>query len=314
MKKISLVSPCFNEEENLPEFHRRLTEVMKAHPEYDYEILWADNRSTDSTRDVIRRICAEDRHVKAIFNSANFGHIRSPYHAMLAADGDAVVTLCADLQETPEVIHDFIREWENGAKVVCGVKSKSRENPLMFFLRCCYYKIIKTFSDTPQIENFTGFGLYDRVVIGALKRFTEPYPYLRGLIAEIGFERVEVFYEQQARLRGKSKNNLFTLYDLAMMGFVNHTKLPLRLAAFTGFVLAGFSLLAALGYFVYKLLFWDSFSVGIAPLVIGIFFFSSVQLIFIGIIGEYIGAIWTQVKNKPLVIEEERINFEQEGK
>ena len=309
MKKISIVSPCYNEEENLPELCRRIAEVMSAHGGYDYEIILADNASTDGSRPLIRKMCAEDRRIKAIFNSGNFGQIRSPYNAFMAASGDAVVLMCSDLQEPPEVIHDFIREWEAGAKIVCGVKPKSRESPVMFFLRRCYYKLIKAFSETPQIENFTGFGLYDRCVVEAMRKFHEPYPYMRGLVAEVGFRRVEVPFEQQARLRGKTKNNFFSLYDYAMTGFVNHTKLPLRLAAFVGFALAALSLAAAVTYFVYKLVFWDDFAVGLAPLVIGLFFFSSVQLIFIGVIGEYVGAIWTQVKNKPLVVEEERINF-----
>lgn len=309
MKKISIVSPCYNEEENLPELHRRLTEVMSAHPEYDYELIWGDNASTDGSRTVIREICSKDRHVKAIFNSANFGHIRSPYHLLITANGDAVIHLCADMQEPPEVIHEFIRQWEAGAKVVCGVKPKSKENPVMYALRGCFYKTIRKFSDTPQIDHFTGFGLYDRVVIEALRKFNEPYPYLRGLVAEIGFKRVEVAYEQQARIHGKTKNNFFTLYDCAMTGFVNHTKAPLRLAAFVGFIIAIASFLTAVVYLIYKLTHWNSFILGTAPVAIGLFFFAAVQLIFIGIIGEYIGAIWTQVKNKPHVIEEERINF-----
>ena len=309
MKKISIVSPCYNEEENLPELHRRIVEVMARHPEYDYEIILADNASTDGSRPLIRRMCAEDRRLKAIFNAGNFGQIRSPYNAMLAASGDAVVMLCSDLQEPPELIHEFLREWESGAKIVCGVKPRSKESKLMFLVRRFYYRLIKALSDTPQIENFTGFGLYDRCVVEALKRFHEPYPYIRGLVAEIGFRRAEVPYEQQARLHGRTKNNFLSLYDYAMTGFVNHTKLPLRLATFVGFALAALSLLTAFAYLIYKLVCWDSFTVGLAPLVIGLFFFSSVQLIFIGIVGEYIGAIWTQVKNKPLVIEEERINF-----
>jgi glycosyltransferase involved in cell wall biosynthesis len=308
MKKISIVSPCFNEVDNIPELYKRITDTLSTQ-EYDYEIILADNASTDGSRALIRKLCTEDSHVKAIFNAGNFGQIRSPYNALLSASGDAVVMMCADLQEPPEVIHEFIREWESGAKIVCGVKPKSKESPFMFFIRHCYYKLIKAISETPQIENFTGFGLYDRCVLDALKKFNEPYPYIRGLVAEIGFKRVEVNYEQQKRLHGKTKNNFFSLYDYAMTGFVNHTKLPLRLSAFIGFTLAVLSLTAALVYFIYKLAFWDDFSVGLAPLVIGLFFFSSVQLIFIGVIGEYIGAIWTQVKNKPLVIEEERINF-----
>ncbi|MCQ2390471.1 MAG: glycosyltransferase family 2 protein [Kiritimatiellae bacterium] len=310
MKLISIVSPCYNEAENLSLLYRRVTDVMTGYPQYDYEIIWADNASTDNSRELMRRLAAEDKHLKLIFNAANFGQIRSPYNALLAAHGDAVVMMCADLQEPPEVIPDFIRAWEAGAKVVCGVKPKSKENVLMFALRRCYYKLIKACSETPQVENFTGFGLYDRCVIEALRCFHEPYPYMRGLVAEIGYRRVEVPYVQQRRAHGRTKNNFLSLYDYAMTGFVNHTKAPLRLAAFTGFLLAAVSLVTALAYFVYKLTFWNEFSVGIAPLVIGIFFFSSVQLIFIGIIGEYIGAIWTQVKNKPLVIEEERINFD----
>ena len=308
MKKISIVSPCFNEAENIPELYRRITNVMSTW-EYDYEIILADNASTDGSRELIRELCAEDTRLKAIFNAGNFGQIRSPYNALLAASGDAVIMMCADLQEPPEMIHEFLNEWKNGAKIVCGVKPKSKESQLMFFIRSCYYKLIKAFSETPQIENFTGFGLYDRCVLEAMRKFSEPYPYIRGLVAEIGFKRAEVNYEQQKRHRGKTKNHLFSLYDYAMTGFVNHTKLPLRLAAFIGFALAGLSLIAAITYFIYKLVFWNSFAVGLAPLVIGLFFFSSVQLIFIGVIGEYIGAIWTQVKNKPLVIEEERINF-----
>jgi len=310
MTKISIVSPCYNEEENVPELYRRLKEVMKGFPQYDYEIILADNKSTDGTREVVRRLAAGDKRLKAIFNAANFGQIRSPYNAILAATGEAVVLMCADLQEPPELISEFIKAWEGGAKVVCGVKPKSRENPLMFLVRRCFYKLIKACSETPQVENFTGFGLYDRCVIDAMRKFHEPNPYIRGLVAEIGFTRVEVPYLQEARKHGRTKNNFFSLYDYAMTGFVNHTKMPLRLAAFTGYVLAGFSLLTALVYFVYKLVCWNSFTVGIAPVVIGIFFFASVQLIFIGVLGEYIGAIWTQVKNKPLVIEEERINFE----
>lgn len=308
-KLISVVSGCFNEEENIPELYRRLTAVFASLPRYDYEIILADNCSTDNTRGVIRQLTAEDRHLKAIFNAANYGHIRSPYNAMMQAKGDAVVLMCSDLQESPELIVDFVREWEAGARLVCGVKPTSKEGRFMYLVRSVYYKFIKAFSDTPQIEHFTGFGLYDRCVIDALKKFHEPYPYLRGLVAEIGFKRVEIPYEQQVRLHGKTKNNFLTLYDMAMTGFVNHTKMPLRLAAFTGFTFAFLSFLIALAYLVYKLIFWDSFVVGTAPLVIGLFFFASIQLIFIGVIGEYIGAIWTQVKNKPLVIEEERINF-----
>ncbi len=310
MKKISVVSSCYNEEGNLKEFYARILDAFRQLPDYEYEIVVADNCSTDQSRDVLRGIAATDPQFKVILNAGNFGHIRSPFNALLQASGDAVVLLCSDLQEPPELILDFVRKWEDGYQVVCGVKPKSRENPLMFQVRRFYYWLLTRFSDTPQIRNFTGFGLYDRKVIEAIRKFNEPYPYLRGLVAEIGFKRVEVPFIQAARKHGKTKNNFFTLYDIAMTGFVNHTKLPLRLAVFCGFILAALSLLSAAGYLCAKLLFWDTFSLGLAPLVVGLFFFSAVQLIFIGIIGEYIGAIWTQVKNKPLVIEEERINFD----
>jgi glycosyltransferase involved in cell wall biosynthesis len=309
MKMISIISGCYNEEGNLHEFYERITAVLKKFPHYAYEIIIADNCSTDNSRAVIREIAAKDKRFKAIFNANNFGHIRSPYHALLQASGDAVVLLCSDLQEPPELIEEFIKKWEEGFLVVCGVKPKSRENPLMFLVRRFYYRLLATCSEIHQIQNFTGFGLYDRKVVEALKKHHEPYPYFRGLISEIGFKRTEVPFIQSARKHGKTKNNFFTLYDMAMTGFVNHTKLPLRLAAFMGFLVAGLSMIAALVYFIYKLLYWDNFNLGLAPLVIGLFFFSAVQLIFIGIIGEYIGAIWTQVKNKPLVIEEERLNF-----
>ncbi|MEI6647976.1 MAG: glycosyltransferase family 2 protein [bacterium] len=309
MKKISIVSGCYNEEGNLREFYDRIVAAFKQVPAYTYEIIIADNCSTDCSREILREIAAQDKQFKAILNASNFGHIRSPYNAMLQATGDAVVLLCSDLQEPPEMIVDFVRQWEAGYQVVCGVKPQSRENPLMFQVRRFYYWLLASCSETSQIRNFTGFGLYDRKAIDAVKKFNEPYPYFRGLISEIGFKRIEVPFIQAARQHGKTKNNFFTLYDMAMTGFVNHTKLPLRLAAFMGFILSLLSLMVAVGYLFYKLFFWNTFNLGLAPLVIGLFFFSSVQLIFIGIIGEYIGAIWTQVKNKPLVIEDERINF-----
>ena len=309
MRNISVISGCYNEEGNLREFHDRLIAVFRQLPGYTCEIIVADNHSTDGSREILREIAALDPRFKVIFNANNFGHIRSPFNALLQATGDAMVVLCSDLQEPPEMILEFVKHWEAGYQVVCGVKPKSCENPLMFQLRRIYYRLLASCSEIPQIQNFTGFGLYDRKVINAVKQFHEPYPYFRGLISEIGFKRIDVPFVQAARKHGETKNNFLTLYDMAMTGFVNHTKLPLRLAAFAGFLLALLSLLVAFSYFIYKLLFWETFSLGLAPIVIGLFFFSSVQLIFIGIIGEYISAIWTQVKNKPLVIEEERINF-----
>jgi glycosyltransferase involved in cell wall biosynthesis len=312
MKKISIVTGCYNEEGNLQEFYDRLLAVFRQLPDYTYEIVVADNCSTDRSREILREIASKDPQFKVILNAGNFGHIRSPFNALLQATGDAVVCLCSDLQDPPEKITDFVKQWETGYQVVCGVKPQSQENPLIFRIRRLYYHLLTNCSETPQIQNFTGFGLYDRKVVEAIKKFHEPYPYFRGLVSEIGFRRVEVPFVQAMRKHGKTKNNFFTLYDIAMIGFVNHTKLPLRLAAFVGFFLAFCSLIVAIVYFFYKLLFWQTFNLGLAPLVIGLFFFASVQLIFIGIIGEYIGAIWTQVKNKPLVIEEERINFGEE--
>jgi len=310
MKKLSIVSSCYNEAENLDAWYTRISQTMQKMPEYDYEIIISDNCSTDGSRDILRRLAAADKRFKVILNANNFGHIRSPHNALLQAYGDAVIFLCSDLQDPPEFMIDLVRSWEQGSKIVCAIKAQSKESALMFAIRSCYYRVLSRFSETPQIRNFTGFALYDRVAMNAIRQYHDPYPYARGIIGEIGFKRVELPYTQDRRHFGQTKNNFFTLYDMAMTGFVNHTKLPLRLAAFTGFCLSGISLLVALGYLIYKLIYWNTFSVGLAPLVIGLFFFSAVQLVFIGIIGEYIGAIYTQVKNKPLVIEEERINFE----
>lgn len=313
MKKISIASPCYNEVGNLREFYSRCKMVLAKFPQYDYEFVVEDNYSTDGSRELLRELAAADRNFKVIFNSRNFGHVRSPYNVLLQATGDAVIWMCCDLQESPETIEQFVQEWEKGAKIVAAVRDGTKASIVLESFRRCYYWLLAKFSPGETvIPKFTGFGLYDKVAIEAFKKYDEPYPYFRGLVCEVGFRRVTVPYVQEARKSGKTSNNFISLYDQAMNGFVNHTKLPLRLAAFTGFALAALSLLTAAVYFIYKLLFWNSFSVGVAPLVIGIFFFSSVQLIFIGIIGEYIGAIWTQVKHKPLVIEEERINFKEE--
>ena len=311
MKTISIAGGCYNEAENLEEFYQRCLAVLKRFPEYDYEFVLADNCSTDGSRGVLRAIALRDRKFKVIFNSNNFGHIRSPFHALLSTSGDAVISLCTDLQEPPELLETFIRKWEEGYKVVCGIRSGTRANPFLEALRKLYYKILGTAAPGETIiPRFTGFGLYDRVFIDALRKFHDPYPYFRGLVSEIGFRRTEVPFVQEKRKHGRTHNNFLTLYDMAMTGFVNHTKLPLRLAVFAGILLGFVSLLVALLYLVLKLIWWDTFQLGLAPLVIGMFFFSAVQLFFIGLIGEYLGAVWTQVKNKPLVIEEERINFD----
>ena len=314
MGLISVVTPCYNEEENVKELYLQVRSVFESLEEsYAYEHIFIDNASKDGTVSRLKEIAEKDKNVKLIVNVRNFGHIRSPYHAILQAKGDAVITLVADLQDPPAMIADFIKKWEEGYKIVVGVKSKSEENPIMFAIRKLYYNLIEKFADTEQVKNFTGFGLYDKEFVDILRKFDEPYPYFRGLISEIGFERVEIEYVQPKRKKGLTKNNFYTLYDMAMLGFVNHSKVPLRMATFLGFSVAIFSLLVALSYFIYKLIFWQSFQVGVAPMVIGIFFFAAVQLFFIGIIGEYIGAIYTQVKNRPLVIEKERINFDSDN-
>jgi glycosyltransferase involved in cell wall biosynthesis len=308
MKRISIVTPCYNEEENILELYSRVQKVMSDF-DYEYEHIFIDNASTDHTVEILRKLAAQDRCVKVILNARNFGHIRSPYHALLQASGDAVIGMASDLQDPPEKIPEFIRKWEEGYKVVIGVKTKSEESGPVYFMRTLYYRVLRKLSDVELIENFTGFGLYDQQVIKTLRDFDDPYPYFRGLIADIGFPIAHIEFLQPRRQRGITKNNFYTLYDMAMLGLTSYTKIPLRLAAMLGFLTAGISFLVGLAYLIYKLIFWTQFSVGLAPAVIGLFFLGSVQLIFLGIIGEYIGAIYTQVVHRPLVIEKERINF-----
>ena len=311
MKLISIVTPCYNEEENVEEVYRRVKEVFAALGRYRYEHIFIDNASRDNTQAILRRLAAEDKNVKVIINSRNFGHIRSPYYGMLQARGDAVIPFVADLQEPPRLIAEFLEKWEQGCKIVMGVKIRSSESPLMFGIRKLYYRLVKRLSEIELTNNFYGFGLYDRSVIEILRAMNDPYPYFRGLIAEIGLQPAKIEYHQPRRERGITKNNFYVLYDIAMLGITSHSKVPLRLATFAGFCLGALSLLIAAAYFAYKLIFWNSFQVGMAPLVIGIFFFSAVQLFFIGILGEYIGAIHTQVLKRPLVFEKERINFDE---
>ena len=313
MKLISIVTPCYNEEENIELLSTKVSELFEGpFPNYDYEHIFIDNNSSDKTISILRKLAKNNKKIKVILNARNFGHIRSPYHGIFQSTGDATVLLVADLQDPPSLIESFIKEWELGFKIVVGVKTKSEENFIMFAIRNFYYRLLEKYSDTEQIKNFTGFGLYDRSFINCIKTLNDPYPYLRGLITELGFERKEIEYTQPIRKKGKTKNNFYTLYDMAMLGFVNHSKVPLRLATFIGFLVALVSIFVAIFYFVCKLIYWDIFTAGTVPMVIGIFFFASVQLIFIGIIGEYIGAIYTQVKQRPLVIEKERINFPKE--
>lgn len=304
------MTACYNEEENVAELIIAVANVFSKLPQYTYEHLFIDNSSSDKTVEILREISKTDKHVKVIVNARNFGHIRSPFHGLIQCKGDAVISLVADFQDPPEMIEKFLNKWEEGYKIVIGIKHKSKENPLMFAIRRFFYNLLASVSgNDATIKNFTGFGLYDQKFISILRELDDPYPYFRGLVTELGFDRFEIDYTQPQRAGGKTKNNFFTLYDMAMLGFTNHSKMPLRLSAFIGFFSAIISLLIAIVYFVYKLINWYEFQVGTAPMVIGVFFFSSVQLFFIGIIGEYIGAIHTQVRKRPLVIEKERINF-----
>jgi glycosyltransferase involved in cell wall biosynthesis len=310
MKRISVVTPCYNEELNVREVYDRVKSVFEPLVELRYEHIFIDNASKDNTLGILRLLASQDKRVKVIANSRNFGHLRSPMHAMFQATGDAVILLFSDLQDPPELLGQMIEHWQNGTPVVLAIKKSSDENGLMFWARSKYYRLVNRLADLETYENFTGFGLYDRQVIEIVRAFNDPYPYFRGMIAEIGLPHVKLIYNQKQRLRGITKNNFYTLYDLAMLGITNVSKVPLRIVTFMGFVCSLLSVACSMIYFLYKLLFWNSFSVGIAPLVIGIFFFGSVQLMFIGILGEYIGAIHTQVVKRPLVIEKERINFD----
>lgn len=310
MKQISIVTPCYNEADNVEELHQRIRAVMESISDCRYEHIYIDNASTDRTQEILRKIAAEDRCVKLIFNTRNFGHLRSPYYGVLQANGDAVIALASDLQDPPELIKDFIQKWQEGYKVVIGVKAKSEETPLFYGLRKLYYRVLNMISDVDLIENFTGFGLYDRQVMDIVRKIDDPYPYFRGLIADLGFSRATISYKQPLRKRGITKNNFYTLYDLAMLGLTNYTKIPLRIATMIGFAMAIISFLIGMVYLIYKLLFWNNFSLGISPVVLGLFFLGAVQMFFLGILGEYIGAIYTQILHRPPVIEKERINFE----
>lgn len=311
MPLISIVTGCFNEEENVDELIERIRAQFEKLPNYDYEHILIDNASTDSTTEKIKAHAAHDPRVKLIINTRNFGHIRSPTHGILQAAGDAVIGMASDLQEPPELIPELIKQWEAGFKVVAGVKPSSKETWLMNTIRRSYYRTIGRIADTRLIPHFTGFGLYDRAVVEIIRQIDDPYPYFRGLIADIGFPYAEVPYIQSNRKRGITKNNFYSLYDMAMLGITTHSKVPIRLATMAGFGLSALSLFMALAYLIYKLLAWDTFAVGTAPIVIGLFFFASVQLFFIGLLGEYIASIHTQVLKRPLVIERERVNFRQ---
>jgi glycosyltransferase involved in cell wall biosynthesis len=311
MKLISVVAPCYNEEGNVEELHAQITATFAAMPDYDYELIFIDNASKDSTAQILRELAARDSHVRVILNNRNFGHIRSPYHGMLQGKGDAVILIASDLQDPPALIPEFLKHWESGFKVVLGQKNKSEESRVIFALRSMYYRVVRRLAEVELLEHVTGFGLYDRQVLESLRRLGDSYPYLRGLVSELGFSTARVVYAQPLRKRGLTKNNFYSLFDIAMLGVTTHSKVPLRIATMMGFAMSVLSFLAGFGYLIYKLLFWNTFNAGVAPLVIGLFFISSVQLFFLGIIGEYIGFIHTQVFKRPLVIERERVGFDE---
>lgn len=313
MKKISVLIPCYNEEENVEAISSAVIDIIqKECSQYDYEIVFIDNCSTDKTKEIIRGICERNKKVKAIFNAKNFGQCNSPYYGMLQTTGDCVVSMVCDFQDPVEMIPQFVKEWERGYKIVIGIKSNSEENRLVYTLRSLYYKFLKKFSETEQIEHFTGFGLYDKAFIEVLKGLNDPKPYLRGIVAELGYERKELPYTQRKRRAGKTKNNWYTLYDLAMLSITSYTKIGLRICTIFGFLLGFISALFGIAYLIYKLVYWDSFVAGMAPVTIGMFLLGAVQLVFIGMIGEYVININQRVMNRPLVIEEERLNFEDE--
>jgi glycosyltransferase involved in cell wall biosynthesis len=309
-KLISIVTPCYNEEQNVCELCQRISAVMAQLP-YEYEHIFIDNCSTDETARKIKEIASKDKRVKLIVNARNFGHIRSPYYGILQSHGDACITIASDLQDPPELIPEFIRRWEEGFKIVLAVKPESDEASVMNFIRKAYYRFINRISEVSLVQNATGAGLLDRVVIDVLRKIQDPYPYVRGLLCEIGFPIATVPFKQPRRKHGTTKNNFYSLYDLAMLGVTNHSKFPLRLMAMGGFILSILSLIVAFAFLIAKLVFWDTFQLGMAPILIGIFFFGAVQTFFLGLLGEYVGSIHTQVRNMPLVVEMERVNFDE---
>ncbi len=312
-KVISVMIATFNEEENARPIYEAVRDILiNELSDYDYEILFIDNRSTDNTRPILRKICSEDQHVKAIFNARNFGQFNSPYYGLTHTSGNCTISLCADFQDPVSMIPVFVHEWEKGAKIVSAIKTASKENPLTYFLRKCYYKVIHIFSAVQIIENFTGFGLYDKQFIDILRDLDDPTPFYRGLVAELGYDRVDIPYVQEKRRAGKSHNNWMTLYDAAMLSFTSYTKIGLRIPAILGFILSIISMVVALVYLISKLIWWNSFPAGIAPILIGTFFFGSIQLFFIGVLGEYILAVNERLKKRPLVVEAERLNFDKD--
>lgn len=314
MKKVSILIPCYNEQDNVVPMHEELTKLFAEQlPQYRYEIIFIDNYSTDMTRLRLRKICEEDRkHVKVILNARNFGQFNSPYYGMLQTTGDCVICLVADFQDPLEMIPRFLEEWENGYKIVCGIKTASKENPLYYMLRTVYYRIIGSMSEVEQIEHFTGFGLYDRSFIKVLKDLDDPTPFIREIVAELGYKRKDIEYTQPKRRFGKTHNNWYSLYDAAMLGFTSSTKVGLRICTFFGFTCSVCTVIVAITYLVLKMLYWSSYPAGSIPILLGVFIFGSLQLFFMGFLGEYIMSINNRMMKRPLVIEEERINFDLE--
>lgn len=313
MKKISVLVPTYNEEENAALLAGEIIRIFKEElPEYDYELVFIDNNSKDGTRMAIRKLCAENKKVKAVFNARNFGQFNSPFYGLLQTSGDCTILMCADFQDPPGMITQFVHEWEKGYRIVIGIKKKSRENSFIYFLRTCYYKTIQKLSDVEQIEHYTGFGLYDKSFVDILRQLRDPLPFLRGIVAEMGYKRKEIPYEQQLRRGGRTSNNWYSLYDAAMLSFTSYTKIGLRLATFIGFLCSGASILIALVYLVLKMFHWEQFAAGNVPILLCVCVFGSVQMFFTGLLGEYILSMNARIMNRPLVVEEERINFEEE--
>jgi glycosyltransferase involved in cell wall biosynthesis len=311
MKLISIVTPCYNEEDNVEKLYEIVKEIMaKKLPNYNYEHIFIDNASQDATVKILKKIAINDKNIKIIINSRNFGHLRSPVYGMFQASGDAIILLVADLQDPPETIPLFVKKWEDGDDIVLAIKESSEENRLMFSLRKLYYGILSSLSEIEIFQNFTGFGLYDKKAMDAIKQLKDPYPFFRGMVAEIGFKVSKIKYSQPVRKRGETKNDFYTLYDAGVLGIISNSKIPLRVAIFTGFTFGILSFLIGLGYFIVKLIYWDQMDLGTAPLIIVTSFMFSILLFFVGIVGEYIGAIYTQLLNRPLVFEIERVNFD----
>lgn len=311
MKKITVVIPTYNEHENVVPLAEAIIDQFQALPNYDYELLFIDNDSHDETQQLIESMASNNKRIKAIFNAKNFGQWNSPHHAMCVADGDCVILMCADFQDPVELIPTLIAEWENGHKLVTCIKTASLENKVMRFLRTIYYKLIKSMSQIEQIEHFTGFGLYDRTFLNVLRELDDPTPFLRGIVAELGFDRKNIEYTQAARRAGKTKHGFYSLYDAAMLSFTSYTKIGLRIATIIGFVASIASLCVALYYVIMKLLFWDTIPLGTASIITGVYLLGSLQLFFIGLIGEYIMSMNTRIMKRPLVVEARRINFDE---